>query len=185
MILPQVRTASEVAGIVADCRFPNGAHPGGRRGRGFLGGHFNYGRVDPDQYMREADEQLFVCVMVETAEALQNLETILAVPGLDSVCIGANDLCSSLGMPYPGTADYTDEHHAVLMKAVDRAVAAAAAAKEPRRNKYVGFATGNVVFASDAVSHGASWIQIGADKVMLRQRFEQLTSELAGAFARL
>ena len=68
VILPQVRTAAEVAGIVADCRFPNGAHPGGRRGRGFLGGHFDYGRVDPDQYMREADEQIFVCVMVETAE---------------------------------------------------------------------------------------------------------------------
>jgi hypothetical protein len=42
-------------------------------------------------------------------------------------------------------------------------VAAAAAHGEPGRNKYVGFATGNVAFASDAVAHGASWIQIGAD----------------------
>ena len=80
-------------------------------------------------------------------------------------------------MPYPGTAKYTDEHHQVLMGAVDRAVAAAAAAGEPGRNKYVGFATGNVAFASDAVGRGASWIQIGADKVMLRQRFEQLADE--------
>ena len=39
VILPQVRTVEEVEGIVADCRFP----PVGRRGRGFLGGHFDYG----------------------------------------------------------------------------------------------------------------------------------------------
>jgi len=56
IIAPQVRTRAEVEGIVADCRFP----PTGRRGRGFLGGHFDYGRVDPDQYMAEADAQIFV-----------------------------------------------------------------------------------------------------------------------------
>jgi hypothetical protein len=97
----------------------------------------------------------------------QNLMTPPPAARLDSVCIGANDLCSSLGMPYPGTASrgqwshwctalynslviihrkstgahengltpwlgtarYTDEHHAVLMRAVDRAVSVATGRK--------------------------------------------------------
>ena len=44
-----------------------------------------------------------VCIMLETAEALEDVEAIMAVPGLDSVCVGANDLMSALGLPYPGT----------------------------------------------------------------------------------
>lgn len=175
VILPQVRTVDEVVGIVADCRFP----PMGRRGRGFLGGHFDYGRVDADQYMAEADAQIFVCIMLETQEALNNVEDIMAVPGLDSVCVGANDLCSSLGLPYPGTARYDENHHAVLMQAVERCVAAAEVAG--KGTKFVGFATGNPIYAADAVAHGAHWIQIGADKVLLKQRFEQLSGELAEA----
>jgi hypothetical protein len=39
------------------------------------------------------------------------------------------------------------------------------------------------VYAADAVTHGAHWIQIGADKVLLKQRFEQLRGELAQAAA--
>jgi 2-keto-3-deoxy-L-rhamnonate aldolase RhmA len=175
VILPQVRTVEEVEGIVADCRFP----PVGRRGRGFLGGHFDYGRVDPDQYMEEADAQIFVCVMLETKESLDNIEEIMAVPGLDSVCVGANDLMSALGLPYPGTAKYDDQHHAVLMGAVERCVAAAE--KAGKGTKFVGFATGNPIYAADAVTHGAHWIQIGADKVLLKQRFEQLSDELEDA----
>ena len=38
--------------------------------------------------------------MVETAEAVENIHAICAVPGLDSVCIGQNDLSGSLGQPY-------------------------------------------------------------------------------------
>ena len=44
-----------------------------------------------------------MCIMLETAEALEDVEAIMAVPGLDSVCVGANDLMSALGLPYPGT----------------------------------------------------------------------------------
>lgn len=38
--------------------------------------------------------------MIETAEAVENIDAICAVPGLDSICIGQNDLSGSLGQPY-------------------------------------------------------------------------------------
>ena len=40
----------------------------------------------------QADKNVFVCIMLETAEAVENIEEICAVPGLDSVCIGQMDL---------------------------------------------------------------------------------------------
>ena len=142
--------------------------------------------------------------MLETAEALEDVEAIMAVPGLDSVCVGANDLMSALGLPYPGTgrehlrnsllslatlfcpslidaadaAEYTEEHHKVLMGAVSRCVAAA---EQADGQKFVGFASGNPQYCADAMAHGAHWIQMGADKVLLKQRFEQLYEELADA----
>jgi 2-keto-3-deoxy-L-rhamnonate aldolase RhmA len=161
-------------GIVADCRFP----PIGRRGRGFLGGHFDYGRADADQYMAESDAQIFVCIMLETAEALENIEEILAVPGLDSVCVGANDLMSALGLPYPGTANYSAEHHSVLMGAVSRCVAAAAALPAEAGDKFVGFASGSVDYCAEAASLGAHWIQMGADRVMMKMKFEEMNESM-------
>ena len=146
-----------------------------------------------------------MCIMLETAEALEDVEAIMAVPGLDSVCVGANDLMSALGLPYPGTgrehlrnysllslatnfcaslidaagaAEYTEEHHKVLMGAVSRCVAAA---EQADGQKFVGFASGNPQYCADAMAHGAHWIQMGADKVLLKQRFEQLYEELADA----
>ena len=146
IIVPQVKTVEQVQDIVADCRFP----PAGRRGRGFLGGHFDYGRADADQYMAEADAQIFVCIMLETKESLEQIEKIFCVPGLDSVCVGANDIMSSLGLPYPGTKLYGEKEHAVLMGAVERAVAAAEAATAAGLgDKFVGFASGNVGYCAE------------------------------------
>ena len=77
-----------------------------------------------------------------------------------------------------GAAEYTEEHHKVLMGAVSRCVAAA---EQADGQKFVGFASGNPQYCADAMAHGAHWIQMGADKVLLKQRFEQLYEELADA----
>lgn len=58
------------------------------------------GRVSLYEYLEEADRNIFVCIMCETAELVENIEEICAVDGLDSLCIGAMDLSGSLGVPY-------------------------------------------------------------------------------------
>ena len=58
------------------------------------------GRVPLYEYLEEADRNIFVCIMCETAELVENIEEICAVDGLDSLCIGAMDLSGSLGVPY-------------------------------------------------------------------------------------
>lgn len=108
VIVPQVRTAAEVRAIVADCRYPTGplrippfdaAQVGstaasGWHKRGFSSAALNQSGLPLYEYLNEADQSVFVCVMLETQEAVDNIEAICAVPGLDSVCIGGAQLAA-------------------------------------------------------------------------------------------
>ena len=59
----------------------------------------NYGRLSVKEYLARADRNIFVMVMIETLEAIQNIDAICAVDGLDAIVIGANDLAGSMGIP--------------------------------------------------------------------------------------
>jgi 2-keto-3-deoxy-L-rhamnonate aldolase RhmA len=126
--VPQVRTADDVRSIVADCRYPRGgfrpppyneAQPSTiempyRFSRGFGPTiPMNYGRIPMPEYLEGADKNIFVCAVIETVEALENLDEIASVPGLDCLILGANDLSAALGVPYqnehPLTAAATDK----------------------------------------------------------------------------
>merc|ERR1712151_817451 len=50
---------------------------------------------------------IFVCVVIETVEAIENIDEICSVPGLDCVILGANDLSGALGVPYQGEGEKT------------------------------------------------------------------------------
>ena len=83
IVVPQVRSVEEVQQVVADCRYP----PLGQRGFGPLI-PTNYGRDGGDvEYAERANAGIYVSVMIETAEALDALDQIVAVPGLDGVVI--------------------------------------------------------------------------------------------------
>lgn len=89
IICPMVSSAAEAAALVRAVRYP----PAGERsfgpGRGLL-----YGGPD---YVERADETVLAWAMVETRGALDDLDAILAVPGLDGVFVGPNDLALALG----------------------------------------------------------------------------------------
>src|SRR5580658_9611428 len=63
------------------------------------GTDYNAGIPDKAAYYREANEQMLVCALLEDAAVLQNLDAILAVPGIDLFGIGPNDFAQSLGCP--------------------------------------------------------------------------------------
>ncbi len=89
VVVPQVRTVDDVARAVAWCRYP----PGGLRGIAPRRAS-DYGRAD---YLAAANDLVTCCIQVETREALEGLDQILVVPGLDTVLVGPNDLAASLG----------------------------------------------------------------------------------------
>ena len=91
VIVPMIETAAQLIRVRDDCRWP----PSGTRGVGFsranrFGGTF-------DTYALEAQEPLLVA-MVENIKALDELDLILKVRGLDAIFIGPYDLSASMGL---------------------------------------------------------------------------------------
>ena len=91
IICPMISTADDARALVDACRYP----PFGTRsfgpGRGLL-----YGGAD---YPTAANATITVLAMIETVAGLENLDSILAVEGLDGIYVGPNDLALSMGFP--------------------------------------------------------------------------------------
>ena len=92
VVVPQVRTAAEAQEAVACCLYP----PEGRRGAG-AGRAQGYGMTFQD-YVAKANETVVIIIQIEHADAVRNIDEILAVPGIDAVLIGPFDLSGSLGL---------------------------------------------------------------------------------------
>ena len=93
ILFPRIRTADEVKEAVALCRYP----PDGIRGLG-PGRAGGYG-VNMLDYAATANREIMVMIQVETVEAVENIEEIAAVPGVDLLFIGPGDLSQVLGFP--------------------------------------------------------------------------------------
>ncbi len=93
VVVPMVNSAGEARAAVSACRYaPNGARSWGPiRASIALGA----------DYFQHADDEIACIVMVETKQAVERLDDILAVPGIDAVYVGPADLSITLGLP-PG-----------------------------------------------------------------------------------
>lgn len=94
--LPMVNTAEQARAVVAAVKYP----PVGRRGLAGVRAN-GYGLLGTlGDYTRLANDNMLVSIQIETQEAIDHLDEILKVDGIDLVFIGPNDLATSLG--YPG-----------------------------------------------------------------------------------
>lgn len=94
VIIPRVETKAEVEQAVAFAKYP----PLGRRGAGGQARNAYMAR-DVKTALEEGNQLSMVVVQVESAAAVDRLDEIASVPGLDVVCIGPQDLSISLGVP--------------------------------------------------------------------------------------
>ncbi|TFH46360.1 MAG: aldolase [Lysobacterales bacterium] len=143
IMVPHVDTAEEAARIVRGTRYP----PAGSRGAAFGVAHDDYRIGDIAATIGQANEQALVTVKIETGEAVDNIDAITGVPGLDAVVIGHTDLSLDLGIPL-------QLDHPKFTAALDAVVAAC------RKN---GKAAGCVV---GDLELGRAWIARGFRMVM-------------------
>ncbi|HVU13211.1 MAG TPA: aldolase/citrate lyase family protein [Phototrophicaceae bacterium] len=94
IIVPMVSTAEEAAEVVRFARYP----PEGERGAGGVLARYSFGTTSQPEYLANANREIMVGIQIETRAGVENIETILAVPGLDLIFIGPNDLHLSLGL---------------------------------------------------------------------------------------
>ncbi|KAK6957933.1 hypothetical protein Daesc_000723 [Daldinia eschscholtzii] len=96
ILVPLLRSAEEAKRIVGAAKFP----PQGQRG---LGSPFSMERFNPiptmTEYLQQANESLLTMVQIETQEALDAVEEIAAVPGIDVLFVGPFDLGNNIGYP--------------------------------------------------------------------------------------
>lgn len=102
-MVPMVQTAAEAQSIVDAMHYP----PRGRRGMSAMHRASRFGAVA--DYLSKASQSLFLIVQIESAEAMDNLEEILAVDGVDAVFFGPSDLSADLGFPGEGGGERITE----------------------------------------------------------------------------
>src|SRR6266511_1797660 len=98
IVVPMVNTKEEAAAMVRACRY----YPlGSRSNAGVRGEWGDY--KDYRDYLDAVNEGLLIVPMIETNQAIDNIEGILSVPGIDVLLVGPSDLSIELGVPldYP------------------------------------------------------------------------------------
>ena len=95
VVVPHVNTGAEARRAVDACKYP----PLGHRSMSAGFPHFDFQALPPAQAARLHNDNILVVVMVETAEAIDNVDEIAATEGVDVVHIGSNDLLAEIGLP--------------------------------------------------------------------------------------
>jgi 4-hydroxy-2-oxoheptanedioate aldolase len=156
IMVPHNRSAAEARQWVEWVRFP----PLGKRGLDGAGSDADYGLADIHEYLRHANEEVFLALQVEDREAVESIEEIAAVDGFDLLFVGPGDLSLSYGVAM-------DFNHPVLVKAIERVARAA------RDNgKWWGITTGTPEDAQRALDLGARMIIGGGDHGFLVEGFK-------------
>ncbi len=160
VIVPMVNTEDDARRAVAAAKYP----PHGVRSWGPRRAALKY--TDADAYTRNANASL-VFAQIETAEAVSNLDAILAVPGLDGVMIGPGDLAISLGYLH-------DLNHAevrrVFQGVLDRC---------RERGVPFGIFTASVSDALDWIERGALIVNCYADAVFVTDGMSAMASQFS------
>ncbi|MFO1094866.1 MAG: aldolase/citrate lyase family protein [Planctomycetaceae bacterium] len=147
IILPRSYSAKEVASFVSACRYP----PMGTRGFGPRR-PMQYGRLEQQAYLQQANRDLFVVAQVETKELVAELDEVVKLEGLDSLVLGPQDLSGSMGR----LGDVTHPDVAAAMRTV--------CTKARQAGKFIGSGFGaNPEFAKFLIDLGTQWLQAGND----------------------
>jgi 4-hydroxy-2-oxoheptanedioate aldolase len=159
LLIPYVQNAEEARRAVAATRYP----PEGVRGVTASGRAARYGRVK--DYLKTAHSELCLLVQVETRAALDQLEAIASIDGIDGVFIGPSDLAASLG--HVGNPQHP-EVQAALEDAVRRLTAI---------GKPAGILTANEDEARRYIGWGYLFVAVGSDLGLLARGADTLAKK--------
>ncbi|MHA6690725.1 HpcH/HpaI aldolase family protein [Devosia sp. A449] len=152
VICPMINTRADAEALVAYTRYaPNGIRSFGPTRAVFSAG---------PGYDGNAEDELICLAMIETAEAMTNLEAICATPGLDGVYVGPSDL--TLALTARRYRVGFDREEPELIEAIQTIVAVA-----HRHGIRAGLHTGSADYASRAVGWGYDLVTSGTDVKLL------------------
>lgn len=166
IIVPHVNTAAEAREIVKECKFP----PFGNRGLDGVEPPAKFGYLPGRDYVKQANAETCVIVQIEEPEAVQNVEEIAAVKGIDVLMIGPGDLTLRFG-------SLGDQNTAEFKDAVKRIAAAAA-----KNGIHWGLPVGTPEAATKFMDLGARFFAHGSVYGFCLNGFEQVKKNFGALF---
>lgn len=153
VIVPHVETVADARAVAAATRFP----PHGHRSMGGAGPATRFRSAPPAEFCPAVDEATLVTVMIESRAGLDVVDGILALPGIDMILVGTNDLCADLGVP------------GELGHPTVRAAYATMAQACKRHGKHLGIGgiKTDMALLADMVDLGAGFISANTDMALL------------------
>jgi 4-hydroxy-2-oxoheptanedioate aldolase len=145
VICPMISTREQAEALVQVCKYP----PRGQRSWGPVRASI-YAGAD---YGDHANEDLLVIPMIETADALKNLDDILSVPGVDAIYVGPSDLSLALGRQ-----PRLDQDDPVVVEALKKIVEAC-----QRHNVIAGIHTTGAAHALKMIEEGYQLVTLASE----------------------
>jgi 2-keto-3-deoxy-L-rhamnonate aldolase RhmA len=161
VIFPFTSTRELAEQAVKSCKYP----PQGIRGFGAAMAASRWGMSGSD-YAKFADENVLVVVIIEQKQAIDNIEQIASVPGVDVLFIGVNDLSFSLGV-----GGKTNDP--IVEEAVNKVLAAG-----KKYNIPVGYPAGNPVEINKRIAQGFRFFQASSDLGIMAAGARDLLSKI-------
>lgn len=163
IMVPHVKSAEEAEEIARNAKYP----PLGRRGMDFAGADSRYMLDDEIENMKFANRETFVMIQIEDKEAIDDIERIAAVPGIDAFFVGPADLSSSLGV--------FGESNSKVMEDAIKLIAENA----KKNGKWWGLPVGSTADAQKYLDMGARFINYSSDIGAICREFKRSYNEFS------
>ncbi len=162
VICPMINTKAEAEAFVASGRYP----PMGARSNG----PYRASQYGGGDYQPNANDEILLFAMIETREAMKNLDAILSVPGLDGTYVGPSDLSLSYGRP--AVLDVADPEVLAEMKTI--------AQKTRKAGKIAGAHTDSAKTAKKRFDEGYHFCTLFNDIRVLATAAQNMVREARG-----
>jgi 4-hydroxy-2-oxoheptanedioate aldolase len=163
IMYPRCENAAEAAEVVKWAKFA----PQGERGADAANADADYCFAPIGSYIQKANDETFLVVQVESEAAVEHVEAIARVPGVDVVMIGQGDFSVLAGIPY-------QFDHPKVVRAVERVAAAAKSA-----GIHWGTTSGGPEHSRRLMDMGARFICHGADIIIMKRGLEEIQANYA------
>jgi len=165
LLIPMVDTAEQAKEVVSATRYP----PVGSRGVGAsVARAARWGRIE--NYMAQANDELCLLIQVESRTAIENLDAILDVEGIDGVFIGPADLSASLGYP-------DDASNPVVQAEIEKCIR-----RIRKAGKAAGFLAVDPAMAKKCIEWGANFVAVGVDTMLYTNALDERLSLFKSEF---
>ena len=164
LVVPMVKNAEDVKKVVEYARYA----PLGQRGISTMRAHTGYNSSNLLEYMKNSNQNNLIFIQIELNEALNNIEEIAGVEGIDGLIVGPSDLSMDLGI-------FNQLEHPLMLHAIEKVILTA-----QNKGLYSGIITSNIELINSCIEKGINVLscdsELGLINKGLKTNITKLTS---------